>query len=279
MTLKNFLRGLGRRWYVVLIGLTITGFACVYVSSAVLPTYQRAASLLLMPAASSVPDGGNPYLYLGGLGQASEVLVNSMASQTVREPLLDGHATADVSVAQNVTSGGPLLTVTVTGASDEEVAEVLDRALSGVESTLGALQTKAGVPGEDRITALSLTTDDTSTVIQQSRLEAVAVTAAAGVALTLLLTGFIDGLLLSSARRRRLRASERESDPDAGDELDAPVELPEDRSSAGRKRRPVFAGRRDTGDNIAADDLQDLDGFDASVTSPKLEARATEHVE
>lgn len=278
MTLKNLLRGLGRRWYVVLIGLIVTGVACALVSTAVLPTYQRAASLLLMPATSSVPAGENPFLYLGGLGQASEVLVNTMASQTVREPLLDGHASADVAVTQNVTSGGPLLTVTVTGASDGEVAEVLARALSGVESTLSTLQTNAGVPSEDRITALSLTTDDASTVIQQSRWQAVAATAAAGVALTLLVTGFIDGLLLSRARRRRLATRQPDSGSAAADDLGAALDAPEDPSSADLKRRPVFAAHRDTGGALAADGLPDLD-FDARTASPKLEARAAEPVE
>jgi len=262
MTLKNFLRGLGRRWYVVLIGLVLTGVACNLVYSEVLPTYQRTASLLLMPASSSVPEGENPYLYLGGLGQASDVLVNTMAAQTVREPLLDGHPGADVTVARNVTSGGPLLTVTVIGATDDEAAEVLAGTLTAVQSTLASLQSRADVPQNDRITALPLTTDESSTVIQKSRLEAVAATAAAGVVLTLLVTGFLDGLLLSRARRRRGVPMEAASASGA-----TPADAPDD---------PIDITRE-------FDDLEELAGdlnhFDRVRTAPTRKARATEHSE
>ena len=271
MTLKNFLRGLGRRWYVVLIGLILTGVAAGIVYSEVQPTYERNASLLLMPAASSVPEGENPYLYLGGLGPASDVLVNTMASQTVRESLLDGHPAADVAVKRLATSSGPLLAVTATGSTDSEVAEVFDRALAGVQSNLGSLQTQADVPAGQRITLIPLSTDGSSTVIQKSRLEAVAATAAAGFALTLLLAGFVDGLLLSRARRRPASARfATDVSPDAdvdveraGQADDDDIDTPHGPSNPDHSRSGdirVLAG--------------DLDGFEGGVSSVPRGARS-----
>jgi len=279
MTLKNFLRGLGRRWYVVLIGLVLTGVAAGLVYSEVQPTYQRNASLLLMPAASSVPEGENPYLYLGGLGPASDVLVNTMASQTVRESLLDGHPSADVAVRRLATSSGPLLSVTATGSTDSEVAEVFDRALTGVQSNLGSLQTQADVPAVQRITLIPLSTDEASTVIQKSRLEAVAATAAAGFALTLLVAGFVDGLLLSRARRRRLNARD-DSSADASDDVATDDVLAGDPDDGrGTPAGPKYPDVSRSGDlHVLAGEL---DGFDHSVISGERggRVRAPEHVE
>ncbi|POH66780.1 MULTISPECIES: hypothetical protein [Cryobacterium] len=280
MTLKNFLRGLGRRWYVVLIGLVLTGVAAGVVYSEVQPTYQRNATLLLMPAASSVPEGENPYLFLGGLGQASDVLVNTMASQTVRESLLDGHPAADATVQRIATSSGPLLSVTATGSTNSEVALVLDRALSGVQTNLSSLQTRADVPEVERITAMPLTTDETSTVIQKSRLEAVAATAAAGFALTLLLAGLVDGLLLSRDRRRRL-------DPPVADSAGTPddVELEDGRATEdsdddlGAPQGPRDPDLSRSGDRRVLAGVPD--GFDDSTIPVKrgADARAPEHAE
>lgn len=295
MTLKNFLRALGRRWYVLLVGLLITGVACAFVASEVQPTYQRTATLLLMPASSSVPEGGNAYLYLGGLGQASEALVTTMAAQTARESILDGHPAADVTVERNVTSSGPLLSVTATGSSDSEVTEVLDRALAAVQSNLTDLQTRADVPSDARISSLSLTTDTASTLLQRNRVEAVAGTAIAGVALTLLLTGFVDGLLLSSARRRRSATGsgpervanpdlDLDFDPDPDSDADVSGGLLPARHATGRKPvsvsaggpEPATAGAVDAGAENYARELDDIERGAGSLESG---TRATEHAE
>ena len=70
MTLSNFLNSLARRWHLLLGALTLTASLCLLAYSAVPPTYERAASVLLLPGTQTIPTGGNPYLYLAGLGQA-----------------------------------------------------------------------------------------------------------------------------------------------------------------------------------------------------------------
>ena len=84
MVLSDMLRSLLRRWYIVVLGVILT-VAGVYGAYTVTPvTYSATSTVVLLPPEKSVKDGDNPYLYLGGLGQALNVLVitmNSAASQ------------------------------------------------------------------------------------------------------------------------------------------------------------------------------------------------------
>ncbi|SEM93413.1 hypothetical protein [Cryobacterium luteum] len=208
MTLSNFLRSLARRWYLLLGALVLTASLCFAAYSAVPPSYERAASVLLMPGTQTIPAGGNPYLYLGGLGQASEILVAAMNSNSMRQDLLLGHSRTEISVARDPASSGPLVAVSVSGPSDAAVTAVLDRTLTAISDTLTALQNQADVPATAQIDALQLTAEPTSVLVVKDQFQLVALVAAGGIALSLLGVGFVDGLLLS--RQRGLPASFRE---------------------------------------------------------------------
>lgn len=203
MTLSNLLRNLGRRWYLVLAGLLITTGLCFASYSAVSPTYERAASVLLLPGSQTIPSGGNPYLYLGGLGQASDILVASVNASSVRNAILLGHPATEIFMTRDPASSGPLVTVSSSGPNDADVTATLERALTAIPKTLSELQVQANVPATARITSLQLTTDPTSVLIRKNQLQAVGLVAAGGTALTLLVVGFVDGLLLSRQRSRR----------------------------------------------------------------------------
>jgi uncharacterized protein involved in exopolysaccharide biosynthesis len=203
MTLSNLLRNLGRRWYLVLAGLLITTGLCFATYSAISPTYERAASVLLLPGAQTIPAGGNPYLYLGGLGQASDVLVSAVNASSVRTSILLGHPATEISMTRDPASSGPLVTVSASGPNDADVTATLERALTAIPQTLSELQVQANVPTTARITSLQLTTDPTSVLIRKNQFQAVGLVAAGGTALTLLIVGFVDGLLLSRQRSRR----------------------------------------------------------------------------
>jgi hypothetical protein len=201
MTLMNFLRGLGRRWYIVVAGLLLAAGISGITYFAMSPTYERTASVLLVPGAGSIPAGGNPYLYLGGLSQASDVLVRALGANDVRDPILLGHPDTDFTVTRDATTSGPLLAITVEGANDSTVITVLEGALAAIPATLTDLQDEAAVPDDSRISSLSLTVDPTSDIVQKGRIETVGFIGAAIVAGTLLLAGLVDGLALSNWRR------------------------------------------------------------------------------
>jgi hypothetical protein len=209
MNLNRFLRAIVKRWYVTLAGLLVTAGLCAAAFTLVGPSYERAASELLVPGTTSIPKGGNAYLYLGGLTQASDVLVRALQSETVQGPLLKGHAGTKIQVARDNSTSGPMLTLTVTGASRQAVDTVFDGMLKAVPTTLTALQDDIKAPADGRISALQLTADGQPTVVQKGRMEAIAMAGAGGLALTLLAVGLIDGLLLARADRRARREAER----------------------------------------------------------------------
>jgi hypothetical protein len=101
-----------------------------------------------------------------------------------------------------------MITVTVSGKSDAAVAGALDALAAEVPKALAELQNTAGVPDEARISVLTLTKDTTSTVLQKGRIEVVGMIGAAGLVLTVLLVGLVDGLV----RGRRQRAAQPPQD-------------------------------------------------------------------
>ncbi|TFD57449.1 hypothetical protein E3T43_08100 [Cryobacterium sp. Hh7] len=205
MTLSNFLKSLARRWHLLLGALTLTTSLCLLAYSAVPPTYERAASVILLPGTQTIPTGGNPYLYLGGLGQASEILVAAMNASSVRQDILLDYPSTQVSMARDPASSGPLIAVSASGPSDAAVTAVLDRTLIAISETLSALQVQAEVQATAQIDALQLTEEPTSVLVLTDQFQVVALVAAGGIVLSLLGVGFIDGLLLS--RQRGLPAS------------------------------------------------------------------------
>jgi hypothetical protein len=204
MTMKTVLQGILRRWYVVLAGLLITAGGCVFGYTHTGPIYQRSASELLVPGTQTVPQGGNPFLYLGGLSQASDVLVRALTADNLQRPILEGRTDVAVDIARDVSTSGPILVVTVNGPKDADVSAVFESILDAIPTTLSSLQAEAEVPAAARITVLPVTVDTSSSTTQKSRFETTAVIGAGGLAATLLLAALIDGLVLA---RRRARES------------------------------------------------------------------------
>ncbi len=200
--LKRLAKSLLRRWYVSVPAILLAGALCLYAYNKTTPMYERTASEILIPGKASVPVGGNPYYYLGGLSQASDVLVRSLNSTAVMGPILDGFPNTTAVVARDVSTSGPMLTVTVDGPSDEAVASVLQEVIDSIPTTLGGLQDEANVPSESRIGTLTLTQDATSKLIQKSRYETIGVIAVGSLVGIVLLVGLLDGLLLTLQRRR-----------------------------------------------------------------------------
>ncbi|MDN4612886.1 hypothetical protein P5G50_00360 [Leifsonia sp. F6_8S_P_1B] len=212
MTLKSLLISLGRRWYVTLAGVLITAGLCgaAYLNTS--PTLERSASDLLVPGKTTIPEGGNPYLYLGGLGQVADVLVSSLRSEQVLGGITDDFPGTTLAVGRDASTSGPMITMTVSGKSDAAVEGALTALAAQVPKALEQLQTTAGVPDQARISVLTLTKDTTSTVIQKGRIEVVGMIAAAGLVLTVLLAGLVDGLV----RGRRQRVAQPQDDPQGG---------------------------------------------------------------
>ncbi len=203
MKLADILSGLRRRWYIVVPGLILALVGAVGTWTVAGDEYERTATLVLLPGESSIPEGGNPYLYIGGLGQAADVVVRALGSPNALTPLLEEHPGTEVTVARDPTTSGPVFVITVLAPTDHAATDVLQRLVADTSTVLDDLQDEQGITERNRITVMPIFVEDESRVQRRNR---VMVTAFIGVgAVTLVLVGaaLADGILLSRARRRR----------------------------------------------------------------------------
>jgi hypothetical protein len=140
-------------------------------------------------------------LYLGGLAQAVEVVSARINSADVRNQIQKAYPGTQFEAGQDTTTTGPILAVTASSSSDVDSLAVVQMVMNLIPGSLEVMQEDLEVPNPSRITATVLTVDAQATEITKTRDRAVIALAGVGVAGTVLLTGFLDGLLV--ARRPR----------------------------------------------------------------------------
>jgi uncharacterized protein involved in exopolysaccharide biosynthesis len=220
MNLFDSLRVLLKRWYLTLPGvvlaLALAAGAWFFVS----PTYTRSASLLLLPASTSIPEDGNPYLYMSGLSQAADVLVRAVNSQQNLDEIHDQYPGATVTVARDPSTITPVVTIDVEVADDAQAGAVLSDVLGRATSALTELQAQESIPASNRIGVQTLTSDTTSTASNKKRVTFAGGAAVGGLVLAIVAIIAVDGLLgarSGGGRPRRLKAvADAEADPDTG---------------------------------------------------------------
>ncbi|MEW9871088.1 hypothetical protein [Arthrobacter sp. HS15c] len=201
MWLRDMIRSLMRRWYVLLVCLLAAGVASYVVYQSVPVAYSAKGSLVLMPPRSTVGPDGNPYLFLGGMGQALDVLASKLSAEDNQAPILEAYPGVAYTAEPDRTSSGSVVLATVRGADGNQVMDALGSVVAAVPTTLAAMQESQSVPEDSRISLMTLVVDSQPTVDSKTRTVSVLVTAGGGVALGILLTGLIDGRLLARAGR------------------------------------------------------------------------------
>lgn len=200
MIASDILRGLLRRWYIICLGLLLAGILAGLTWSAIPPKYERSAVQLLVPGVGTLPEGStNPFLYLGGLTDAAEVMARSVGSENTLNEVAAAHPGISVEVVRDTSTAGPFIHISVTSNDEVETAEALADLVRRTPLVLQALQEQEGVKPSEHITVIPVTVDQESNVTQRNRLLATVSVAVIGAIVTLLLTGFIDGV----TRRRR----------------------------------------------------------------------------
>lgn len=203
MKFGDTVRGLARRWYILVPALLIVASITVGAWFAVPPGYSRSATQLLIPGESSIPEGQNPYLYLGGLSPAADVLVRAVGSENVLNDVIAGRPGMEIEISRDTTTAGPIILIEVTASSDAAADEVLTMLIERTATVLDEIQEVENLPESTRMTVVPVTVDEQSTEQQRGRLVAAAGVAALGAVLAFLITGFVDG-----ASRRRLEEDE-----------------------------------------------------------------------
>lgn len=254
MWLRDMLRSLLRRWYLLLVCLAATAAGTYLVYQAVPVSYSAKGSLVLMPPKTSVGPNGNPYLYLGGMNQALDVLSSKLSAEDTMAPILAAHPGISYSAVPDRSSSGSVVLATVRGADRNDVMSGLAAVMDVVPTTLTAMQITQAVPPDSRISLMTLVVDRQTTTDAKTRTMSVLAAGGGGAALGILLVGFIDGRLL--ARQARLGAK-------AAPAADAGQPVGRQRK---RRRRPaapvatVAAGAEDTataGSDEAAHELRE----------------------
>ncbi|MBG6056127.1 capsular polysaccharide biosynthesis protein [Salinibacterium sp. CAN_S4] len=266
MNLADTLRGLVRRWYIVIPGLLIAAVLAVVAFTSIKPDFERTATQLLLPGQGTIPEGAtNPYLFLGGLTQSADVLVRSLNADEAAGEVVDKYPGAEIAASKDPSTSGPIILITVTAKSDADAEGALTDILSRSAGILERLQSDQNVRVVDRITISTLTQDQSSTLQQRNRLVATVGVGAGIAVLTILLASLLDGLSRRSPARER-KSTRSDADGEAEDEPEEPDGVPDppsttpdsddrERRSAGprlfRSGRSRVAGRDRSGVGLA----------------------------
>ena len=208
MKLADTLRGLLKRWYILFPGLLIAVAIAVGAWFAIPPGYSRSATQLIVPGESSIPEGGNPYLYLGGLVPAADVLVRAVGSENTLNDVAEKYPGIDIEISRDATAAGPMILITVTAKTDAAAKNVLTMLTDRTATVLDELQAVESIPEANRMTVIPVTVDEQSIEESRSRFLAAAGAGIVGILLTLV----IASLACASGRAPRERESARDSD-------------------------------------------------------------------
>ncbi|WP_417563749.1 hypothetical protein [Microbacterium sp.] len=282
MNFADTLRGLLRRWYIVVPGLILAVVMAFGAFTVVKPGYERTATQLLLPGEGTVPAGTtNPYLFLGGLTQAADIVARVMNSQQGIGAVAEKYPGIEVTVVRDPVMAGPVISTTVTAQSDADAGAALDELIATTTRVLHDLQIEQKVKTVDQMSITTLTQDQKSTLQQKSRFMITAGVGLAIIVLTLIVASLVDGLARRARRHGRqggnlAEPGTSEHDPgpqDADDDLltdlaDADAELgrlasdgqvpsfaPTDGEPVGASAaRGARVGRESPGGRPAADD-------------------------
>ncbi len=214
MELAQLGKMLARRWVMLVVVVVIAAAGSIAVIRAVGPTYSAEGDVLLLPPQDSLakanPNGtpANPYLFLGDLLQARDVLVRSLGSASSREEVKRAVPAGDFTVEPDATSSGPLVVVQTEAPTSEAALGTLTKVLKVVPDRLSRLQGRLSITGPAAITSSVVTQDTSAQVIRKSQIRLGIVAAVGLLTAGIILIALVDALLL---RRREGKEAEPDS--------------------------------------------------------------------
>ena len=196
VSLSDLLAGLRRRWYAAVFGLLLTvGFALAALH--LVPVqYEANSAVLLVPPTSTVGAGGNPYLALGGLQGAADVVARAMTGEAISDEIAPPGGPASYTFEVDATSSAPMLVIKTQDKTAAGALGTLSRLLAKAPQVLLKLQAEVGAPTKSLISVGPITQDTVPTVNRKSQTRAVVVAGVLGIALLLFGTNLLDGFLV-----------------------------------------------------------------------------------
>lgn len=212
MDLAEVMRAIGRRWYVLIAGLIITGGLAYGVYQVVPVTYDVKASILLLPPSVQTDPTGepqvvNPFLNLGGLDVAAGVLAKALTDTASVDLIVPEGSKTEYTVQKDVSVSGSVLEVAVNAESEQVALSTLRALFALAEERLGDLQKSIDAPANTEVRMMVVTDNDVAEPNWGGLIRALIVVGAGGLVLTLLLVISVDAL----ARRRAARKAARDN--------------------------------------------------------------------
>ena len=203
----DVLRALGRRWYVVVIGLLLTAGLVFGAYRASPPEYNARALVLLLPPRADVGKGGNPFLLLSGLEQPAGILAAYFSSANARSDVEAISPTAEYEVGIDDSTRGPVIAIDVTDESPADTLRVLSYLLDQIPGELARLQEEVDTRGDAVVGSMALAVDRKAEPDIRGTIRLMIAALVVGVVGTGFSAVALDGFLL----RRRQRSGERQS--------------------------------------------------------------------
>jgi uncharacterized protein involved in exopolysaccharide biosynthesis len=252
--LRDLFIGLVRRWYILLLGFALTAGGAVYVARTVPVEYTAEASMVLLPPEAQVADDGNPYLQLGGLNQALDILSQRMTSESTRSDFRSSYAGASYTAGADSTTSGPILVIDTSSRRGETSLDMLGDLQQNARETLDAMQEELSIPDRSRIRITDVTTDRHATVDAKTRTQATLGVIGGGIVLTIVIAAIADRLLTARrARRLAARAAAKRAEAEAQRKAAAEAEA-EAEASATDETDPADAADETAPDETAPDE-------------------------
>jgi hypothetical protein len=232
VNLSSIVKAIGRRWYIFVPGfilsLALASAAHIYVH----PTFTRTADLVLIPDQASIPKGANPYLYVGGLTSAADILVRAAGAESATSPITQQYPGSSITIVRDTTTAGPVIEITVDAPRAADTGALISDSVAAVSTQLQQLQSDEHLSGDQMITSTQLAEDTTATPKTKTQLMATLGAGIGGLAVTLILTNMLDGVLLARRQRRR-RGSAGAQDVPTDGESAAPSGVAEPQARGG----------------------------------------------
>lgn len=165
MNLGESLRVLMARWRSVVTGLMIAIIAATATWMYVGPSYERTASIALVPVAET-PDGmtANPFLMFDTLYAATDVVARAIGSPETLGDTVAEYPGATVEVERDASSSAPIILFRVTAPTDADAGRLLQAVLQRAAVTVEALQDADSIPRDGQVSVLPLAVDAHSTL-------------------------------------------------------------------------------------------------------------------
>jgi uncharacterized protein involved in exopolysaccharide biosynthesis len=231
MPIGDFFAVLRRRWLLVLIGFLMTVGLSGAAYELFKPTYEITGTVLLLPPPLSADTGSaNPYLRLGGLQQAVDLVGVALSDQATQLELKAISKDVEFTVQADVRTSSPLLAIDVKDSSPETALRIRDILVARVPVRVNEMQAELAVNPKDRVTTMVVTLDAQAMEVGKNRLRAAVVAACVGLGLTLVTATLWDSRRLRHPRRRMPRGTKPEPklEPESDQALTPPVDDPAD---------------------------------------------------